>query len=82
MIYAILEQVDELLKQRDSIHSCFTVTRTVATTGGGGHFSNGSSSKLPVEDDKFDSPGEGGSDSKDKYSKKKWFGLMKGLDRK
>ncbi|XP_019240921.1 PREDICTED: chaperone protein dnaJ 15-like, partial [Nicotiana attenuata] len=80
------QSVDELLKQRDSIHSSFTVTRTVATISGSGsgHFSNGSSSKLSGEDFKADSPSEdGSSDSKEKYSKRKWFNLnLKGSDKK
>nr|XP_016503899.1 PREDICTED: chaperone protein dnaJ 15-like [Nicotiana tabacum] len=80
------QSVDELLKQRDSIHSSFTVTRTLATISGSGsgHFSNGSSSKLSGEDYKADSPSEdGSSDSKEKYSKRKWFNLnLKGSDKK
>lgn len=76
------QQVEELLKQRDSIHSSFTVSRSVSFPGMG-HFSNGSSSKLG-EDYKSESPGdEGSSDSKDKSSKKKWFNLnLKGSDKK
>ncbi|KAI3467067.1 hypothetical protein Pfo_023730 [Paulownia fortunei] len=78
------QSVDELLKQRDSIHSSFTVARTVAFPIGSGHFSNGSSSKFTSEDYKSESPGEeGSSDSKDKSSKKKWFNLnLKGSDKK
>ncbi|KAK4409625.1 Chaperone protein dnaJ 15 [Sesamum angolense] len=65
------QSVDELLKQRDTIHSSFTVARAVAIPSGSGHFSNGSSSKLPGEDYKSESPGdEGSSDSKDKSSRK------------
>ncbi|GFS32843.1 chaperone DnaJ-domain superfamily protein [Actinidia rufa] len=82
-----LGKVDELLKQRDTIHSSFTVTRSIVTSGT--HVSNGSSSssysnKVPVEDFKDDSPGEdGSSDGKDKSSKKKWFNLnLKGSDKK
>lgn len=78
--------VDEMLKQRDSIHSSFTVSRSIANLSGSGsgHFSNGSSSKVPGEDYKTDSPGEdGSSDSKDKSSKKRWFNLnLKGSDKK
>lgn len=78
------QTVDELLKQRDTIHSSFTVARSVITAGGSGHFSNGSSSKYPSEDFKADSPGEdSSSDSKDKSGKKKWFNLnLKGSDKK
>ncbi|XP_042000781.1 chaperone protein dnaJ 15-like [Salvia splendens] len=76
------QSVDELLKQRDSIHSSFTISRTVSLPGNA-HFSNGSSSK-PGEDYNSESPGEeGSSDSKDKSSKKKWFNLnLKGSDKK
>ncbi|KAG6389930.1 hypothetical protein SASPL_151405 [Salvia splendens] len=76
------QAVDELLKQRDTIHSSFTVSRTVSFPASG-HFSNGSSSKL-AEDYKSESPGEeGSSDSKDKSSKKKWFNLnLKGSEKK
>ncbi|KAL6571059.1 Chaperone protein dnaJ 15 [Orobanche gracilis] len=79
------QSVDEMLKQRDSIHSSFTVSRTVAFPSGNGHFSNGSgSSKFSDEDYKPESPGEEGTtDSKDKTSKKKWFNLnLKGSDKK
>ncbi|KAL3501744.1 hypothetical protein ACH5RR_036193 [Cinchona calisaya] len=78
------QAVDELLKQRDTIHSSFTVVRSIISAGGSGHFSNGSSSKVPSEDFKADSPGEdSSSDSKDKSSKKKWFNLnLKGSDKK
>ncbi|KAM3203862.1 chaperone protein dnaJ 15 [Capsicum annuum] len=80
-------KVDELLKQRDTIHSSFTVTRTVSNISGSGsgHFSNGSSSKLSGDDLKADSsPGDdGSSDSKDKYAKRKWFNLnLKGSEKK
>ncbi|KAH0639215.1 hypothetical protein KY285_035801 [Solanum tuberosum] len=78
--------VDEMLKQRDNIHSSFTVSRSIANLSGSGsgHFSNGSSSKVLGEDYKTDSPGEdGSSDSKDKSSKKRWFNLnLKGSDKK
>ncbi|XP_047944612.1 chaperone protein dnaJ 15-like [Salvia hispanica] len=76
------QSVDELLKQRDSIHSSFTISRTVSLSGNA-HFSNGSSSKLG-EDNNSESPAEeGSSDSKDKSSKKKWFNLnLKGSDKK
>ncbi|KAG8366637.1 hypothetical protein BUALT_Bualt17G0100400 [Buddleja alternifolia] len=78
------QSVEDLLKQRDTIHSSFTVARTVALPSGSGHFSNGSSSKYPGEDYKSESPGEeGSSDSKDKSTKKKWFNLnLKGSDKK
>ncbi|GFP85369.1 chaperone protein Dnaj 15 [Phtheirospermum japonicum] len=80
------QSVDEMLKQRDSIYSSFTVSRSLAVPSGSGHFSNGSSSssKFTGEDYKSESPGdEGSADSKDKSSKKKWFNLnLKGSDKK
>ncbi|CAI9768097.1 unnamed protein product [Fraxinus pennsylvanica] len=78
------QSVDEMLKQRDSIHSSFTVVRSVGNTSESGHFSNGNSSKIPGEEYKSDSPGEeGSSDSKDKSAKKKWFNFnLKGSDKK
>lgn len=69
--------MDELLKQRDSIHASFTVTRMVS------NLSNGSTSKVLSEDSKAESPKEDGSDGKDKSTKKKWFNLnLKGSDKK
>ncbi|XP_021804170.1 chaperone protein dnaJ 15-like, partial [Prunus avium] len=78
------QSVDELLKQRDSIHSSFTITKTINNSVGGSGLSNGSSSKNPGEDSNAESPGEdGGSDGKDKSGKKKWFNLnLKGSDKK
>ncbi|KAB2032084.1 hypothetical protein ES319_D05G347400v1 [Gossypium barbadense] len=72
------QSVDELLKQRDSIHATFTVTRPPS---GISNLSNGSSSKVPVE---TESPTEdGNSDGKDKSGKKKWFNLnLMGSDKK
>ncbi|KAL6007530.1 Chaperone protein dnaJ 15 [Asimina triloba] len=71
------QSVDELLKQRDSIHSTFTVTRTLNNA------STSSSSKTPNDDFKGESPAEDGSSEKDKSSKKKWFNLnLKGSDKK
>ncbi|CAM8946127.1 unnamed protein product [Rhodiola kirilowii] len=70
------QYVDELLSQRDSIHSSFTSARTVAV-GGSTSYSNGScSSKGPNDDTKSDSSAEdGNSDGKDKSGRKKWFNL-------
>ncbi|GAV59983.1 DnaJ domain-containing protein [Cephalotus follicularis] len=78
------QSVDELLKQRDSIHASFTVSRTVSISGSCNNVSNGSSSKVLGEDSKDDGTWEDGSaDGKDKSSKKKWFNLnLKGSDRK
>ncbi|OVA07377.1 DnaJ domain [Macleaya cordata] len=74
------QSVDELLKQRDSIHCSFTVTRPANGASGSGS----SSSKVPAEELKAESPGEdGNSDGKDKSAKKKWFNLnLKGSDKK
>ncbi|KAJ4909759.1 Chaperone protein dnaJ 15 [Raphanus sativus] len=73
--------VDELLKQRDSIHSSFSVVKTPSSS----NLSNGSSSKGQGEESKGDGDGvgeEGGSGSRDK-SKRKWFNLnLKGSDKK
>lgn len=69
-------QVDELLKQRDGIHSTFTIVKPTNISGSGSNLSNGSSSKISGEDSKGESPGEdGGSDGRDKSGKKKWFNL-------
>ncbi|XP_022873594.1 chaperone protein dnaJ 15-like [Olea europaea var. sylvestris] len=78
------QSVDELLKQRDSVHSSFTVVRSVGNTSESGHFSNGSGSKIPGEECMSDSPGEeSSSDSKDISAKKKWFNFnLKGPDKK
>ncbi|XP_077253259.1 chaperone protein dnaJ 15-like [Tasmannia lanceolata] len=73
------QSVDELLKQRDSIHSSFTMVRTVANSIG-----SSSGSKAPDEEFKAESPVEEiSSDGKDKSAKKKWFNLnLKGSDKK
>ncbi|KAI3720061.1 hypothetical protein L6452_20970 [Arctium lappa] len=70
------QNVDELLKQRDSIQSSFTVGRSVVLGGGSSQVSNGGGNgKVSGEGESSNSPGageEGGSDSK---AKKKWFNL-------
>ncbi|KAL1828918.1 hypothetical protein ACET3Z_007330 [Daucus carota] len=73
------QSVDELLKQRDSIHSTFTVNKPVVQSTSS--VSNSSSSNAPGEDIRDESPGD---DEKDKSSKKKWFNLggLKGSDKK
>ncbi|KAL1807734.1 hypothetical protein ACET3Z_024724 [Daucus carota] len=80
------QTVDELLKQRDSIHSSFTVSKlTIQTSGDTSSVSNGNSSKIPSEDGKADSPGEdGSSDGKDKSAKKRWlnFNLKGSADKR
>ncbi|GMN38601.1 hypothetical protein TIFTF001_007832 [Ficus carica] len=78
------QSVDELLKQRDIIHSSFSVAWTLNNSGSVSGLSNGSG-KFAGEDSKAEqSPGEdGGSDGKDKSAKKKWFNLnLKGSDKK
>ncbi|KAI3871805.1 hypothetical protein MKW92_038554 [Papaver armeniacum] len=74
------QSVDELLKQRDSIHGSFTVNRPANGASGSGT----GSSKAPAEESKDESLGEdGNSDGKDKSGKKKWFNLnLKGSDKK
>lgn len=70
-VYIFL-QVDELLKQRDTIQSSFTTVRTLVTSSG----VTSSSSKIPTEDDRSDGQVENAnSDGKEKSSKKKWFNL-------
>lgn len=81
------KQVDELLKQRDNIHCSFTVAKTVNNSNisaSGSNMSNGSSSKIPDDDVRVESPVEDvNSEGKDKSAKKKWFNLnLKGSDKK
>ncbi|GFP91407.1 chaperone protein Dnaj 15, partial [Phtheirospermum japonicum] len=73
------KHVGEMLKQRDSIYSSFTVSQSLAVPSG-----SSSSSKFTGEDYKSESPGdEGSADAKDKSSKKKCFNLnLKGSDKK
>ncbi|KAJ6312575.1 hypothetical protein OIU77_014156 [Salix suchowensis] len=64
------QSVDELLKQRDSIHASFTVSKMVSYLG------NGSTSNVIGDDSKAESPVEdGGSDGKDKSSRKEMVQL-------
>ncbi|CAA7058197.1 unnamed protein product [Microthlaspi erraticum] len=78
------QTVEELLKNRDTIHSSFSVVKTQSS---GNNLSNGSSSKAQGEESKGDGDSvgggeEGGSESRDK-SKRKWFNLnLKGSDKK
>lgn len=78
-----------MLKQRDSIHSSFTVTRASSNCSGSSAtsngISNGSSSKVPSEESnaEYSILEDGSTDGKDKSTKKKWFNLnLKGSDRK
>ncbi|KAK9074515.1 hypothetical protein SSX86_007113 [Deinandra increscens subsp. villosa] len=78
------QNVDELLKQRDSIQSSFTVGRSLVTgSGSGAHASSngGSHTKVPGGDgENSNGPNEEGtSDSK---TKKKWFNLNLKGDKK
>ncbi|KAJ0989176.1 hypothetical protein J5N97_007532 [Dioscorea zingiberensis] len=64
--------VDDLLKQRDSIHFSFTTEPTVTSVGG----STSGSCKSPDEENSIGSPIEDSTpDVRDKSSKKKWFNL-------
>ncbi|GAU14804.1 hypothetical protein TSUD_50160, partial [Trifolium subterraneum] len=54
------QSVDELLKQRDGIHSTFTIVKPSNISASGSNLSNGSSSKISGEDSKGESPGEDG----------------------
>ncbi|ONK68166.1 uncharacterized protein A4U43_C05F8270 [Asparagus officinalis] len=71
------QSVDELLKERESIHSSFTATRPVVNSNGSSGDGSSSSSKVPNDEAKVDSPivNDGNDDGKDKSSKKKWFNL-------
>lgn len=72
-------QVDELLKRRDNIHSSFTVSRPVNHNDIASGLSNGKADDSKV----YNSGEDGGSDGKDKPTKKKWFNLnLKGSDKK
>ena len=72
----IMVQVDELLKERESIHSSFTAIRPVVNSSGSAG-SGGGSSKVPNDEASIDSPAmeDGSVDGKDKSNKKKWFNL-------
>eukprot|EP00262_Sarcandra_glabra_P006792 TRINITY_DN19351_c0_g1_i1.p1 TRINITY_DN19351_c0_g1~~TRINITY_DN19351_c0_g1_i1.p1 ORF type:complete len:412 (+),score=88.26 TRINITY_DN19351_c0_g1_i1:256-1491(+) len=76
------QAVDELLKQRDSIHSSFTFTTVRTANSASGSSSN--SAKVPAEEFRAESsPEDGSSDGKDKAAKKKWFNLnLKGFEKK
>ncbi|XP_022945841.1 chaperone protein dnaJ 15 [Cucurbita moschata] len=68
--------VDELLKNRDTVHSSFTVCRPANHNDTG--LGNGK-----VDDSKAYTSGEdGGSDGKEKPTKKKWFNLNLRSDKK
>ncbi|XP_022968122.1 chaperone protein dnaJ 15 [Cucurbita maxima] len=70
------QSVDELLKHRDIVHSSFTVCRPANHNDTG--LGNGK-----VDDSKAYTSGEdGGSDGKEKPTKKKWFNLNLRSDKK
>ncbi|KAL0924213.1 hypothetical protein M5K25_005027 [Dendrobium thyrsiflorum] len=73
--YSLEKQaVDDLLNQRDQIHSSFTTMRTVSNFNA--TINGGSSSRTRTDDISIDSQSEDGSlDGKDKSNKKKWFNL-------
>jgi hypothetical protein len=64
------EAVDDMLRERDDIHSAFTTERTMASSVG-----VASSSRYPAEQSRAESPENGNIDGRDKSSKKKWFNL-------
>ncbi|KAK1425674.1 hypothetical protein QVD17_21029 [Tagetes erecta] len=69
------QNVDELLKERESIQSSFTVNRSVVVSNGGNH------SKVPGGDgENSNSPNE--ESTSDHKSKKKWFNLNLKGDKK
>ncbi|KQK04498.1 chaperone protein dnaJ 15 [Brachypodium distachyon] len=65
------EAVDDMLRERDDIHSSFTTERTMVNSVGSGS----SSSRYPAEQSRTESPENGNIDARDKSSKKKWFNL-------
>lgn len=65
------EAVDDMLRERDDIHSSFTTERTITSSLGAGS----SSSRYPVEQNKTESPENGNIDGREKSTKKKWFNL-------
>lgn len=70
------QSVDELLKERENIHSSFTATRPVVnSTASSG--SAGSSGKVLNDESRAESPAvdDESGDGKDKSNKKKWFNL-------
>ncbi|KAK8948835.1 Chaperone protein dnaJ 15 [Platanthera zijinensis] len=73
--YSVEKQaVDELLNQREQIHSSFTTVRTVA--GHIGASNGGGGSKAHLDDSRTESQSDdGSSDGKDKSNKKRWFNL-------
>lgn len=80
------QSVDELLKQRDTIHSSFTMSRSVINGRGSGTPSgNEGRNRVTGEDFKAaESPEEDGSaDGMDRSSKRKWFNLnLRGWENK
>lgn len=77
-------QVDDLLKERESVHSSFTAMRPLVnsseSSGVPCSSSSSSSSNIPNDGIRVESPAaeDGSTDGKDKSSKKKWFSLNLG----
>ncbi|CAL4963480.1 unnamed protein product [Urochloa decumbens] len=65
------EAVDDMLRERDSIHCSFTTERTLVNPVGAGS----SSSRYATEHIIPGSPENGSVDGRDKSGKKKWFNL-------
>lgn len=73
------QSVDELLKERENIHSSFTATRPVVNSTGSTS-SGGVGVKLVNDEYRAESPAveDESGDGKDKSNKKKWFNLNLG----
>ncbi|KAK1326728.1 Chaperone protein dnaJ 15 [Acorus calamus] len=70
------QSVDELLKERDTVQSSFTVARTTNCSIASNGTCSSSSSKAPGDELNGESSAEDVvSDGKDKLSKKRWFNL-------
>ncbi|KAL6608000.1 hypothetical protein ACP70R_041063 [Stipagrostis hirtigluma subsp. patula] len=65
------EAVDDMLRERDNIHSSFTTERTIVNSVGSGS----SSSRYHTEQSIPESPENGSVDGRDRSGKKKWFNL-------
>ncbi|WOL17586.1 chaperone protein dnaJ 15-like [Canna indica] len=69
------QSVDDLLKNRETLQSSFTIHRSAINFNG--NATTSSSGKIPNEDIRSNSP-NGSPDVKDKLNKKKWFNLNLG----
>ncbi|KAI7739249.1 hypothetical protein M8C21_004446 [Ambrosia artemisiifolia] len=78
---SVVNSVDELLKQRDSIQSSFTVGRSLVVGSGISNNNGSNDSKIPGGDgENSHSPNEEG--TSDPKTKKKWFNLNLKGDKK